>query len=141
MEEAHGVRRSGECRKYACDCRSKTASTTVSNVYFALPAWLALAGCASSAALHDTVAVHGRILETFLASASLSQGVHNAGLFQGSAFGNLVISAAGEPPHTIYVLVLPDGTKRFACSRDMFPIGACVSVKTERARTTQESWT
>jgi hypothetical protein len=98
------------------------------------------AGCATTTRPHDTVAATGRIAEKHDATFSASPRAHNAGLLHGSPVGNLIIGLAGEPAHSVYVIVLSDGTKRFARSKEQFSIGACVSVATEASKKGQESW-
>jgi MFS family permease len=103
---------------------------------------LAIVGCATTAS-HDTIAVSGRIAETFDAAATTaSQGIYRPGMggALGGVIAGLITAARTEPAHTIYVLALSDGTKRYVRDRAQIKVGTCVAVLTESSRLGQESW-
>jgi hypothetical protein len=112
-------------------------------IFSIVPALL-LAGCATTGGTHDSVAVVGKVLETFEVSA---EGPSSAGAYRpgmggavGGAVAGLLMWSGKDPAHTIYVVKLPDDSKRYVRQQGKVNIGDCVAVLTEKPKIGQESW-
>jgi hypothetical protein len=103
-----------------------------------------IAACATTGGAQDTIAVVGRVDETFDAAADApsSPGVYRPGMGGaiGDAVAGVLMRSGKEPAHTIYVVKLADETKRYVRQRERLAVGVCVSVVTEKAKIAQESW-
>ena len=79
-------------------------------------------------------------------SGSSSMGVYRPGM--GGAMGGLVAGiisgvrsqAGSEPAHTVYVVELPDGTKRWVRSEEKLAVGDCIDLLVDPRRTSATSW-
>jgi hypothetical protein len=100
--------------------------------------------CASSSNSPPTIAAVGRITETAEVPAgdSPSQGIYRPGM--GGAIGGAVAGLANalrtDPAHTIYVIQVANGSKRYVRSQEKWAIGACVAITTERTHAGQGTW-
>jgi hypothetical protein len=51
-----------------------------------------------------------------------------------------LIRTQAEPPHTLYVVEVANGTRRFVRSLESFPRGACVDIRTKLPNQDRQSW-
>ena len=103
-----------------------------------------MVGCASVESGNAATAEVGKVLETSEASADTpnSTGIYRPGM--GGAGGGLLaglLSGIGrDPSHTIYVVQIQSGEKRYARSKQQFAVGTCVAILTAASKASQSSW-
>lgn len=102
------------------------------------------AGCAT-VHNHESVIGFGRVLEAHEAAAMSGRsdmGVYRPGM--GGAVGGLVagiiMSIGSESAHTVFVVELSNGTKRWVRSTEKFAVGACVEVRASLAKASETSF-
>ncbi len=96
----------------------------------------------------SVLAATGRIIEIHQLSATPAlQAIARGNVIKDPQSNRLVfelipplITRQAQPPHTLYVVEIANGTLRFARSLESFPQGACVDIRTKLPNPDRQSW-